>query len=83
MDDLENLKRYVEIADMVDLRAMATEFAVEHDFDCLGIVTGEIRKRIELDKVAKLKWLRKKENEGSEDMPSTATRKPIATSKKD
>lgn len=50
MKGFEVLQRYVKIADMTDLGYMATEFALEHDFDCLDIVTDEIEKRTMSDK---------------------------------
>lgn len=50
MSDLEILKRYVAIADMTDLRFLATEYALEQNWECLDIVTDEIERRDYEDK---------------------------------
>jgi hypothetical protein len=50
MFDIEVLKRYVEIANMTDLREMATKFALAHDYECLEIVIDEIEKRNRVDR---------------------------------
>lgn len=77
MGDLEILKRYVQIGDMTDLRYMATEFALEHDYECLEIVIDEIEMRTRADKAimkTEMGRFQKKENEGLEDKPKTIKR---------
>ncbi len=50
MGDLEVLKRYVKIADMTDLRFMATQYALEQNWECLDIVTDRIKEKLILDR---------------------------------
>jgi hypothetical protein len=44
------LVKYVAIAETEDLRTLALEYAVDHDWGELEIVTLEIEKRVKADK---------------------------------